>query len=485
MFARCCQFLVISLLIILIVAGCSNDSTETSLGRYPDQSFPQLKATVFAPGLISTDSSRERDVCLSSDLSELYFTREAQIMITRRTDTGWTQPEPADFGSEFREYEARLTADDQRLYFISQRPSDGGDEPADYQLWRVSRTNSDWGTPEQYTDQGDYYPSFTASGIMYFTDHYDDICRAVTVDGDLSEREKLGDAVNTEGAEYNAFIAPDESFLIFTSDGWGDGFGSMDMYISFRSEDDRWTRARNMGLAVNTSAGEYCPSLSPDGKYFFFARRIDGGEDIYWIDASIIDTLRNHDMDVSLGLYHDLVAEGLDVMKAKYDRVCRDYAAYRDFDGDLLIGLADRLLGGHRAEEAGTVLNYCFERYPESRDNFQLLKLAVLEQDADMFNRIGDSLRQRAKMDAGIERRLNQLGYQFVFGGHIEEAVRILRLNTQLYPQSANVYDSYAEALAVKGDTAAAIENYRISLALNPENYNAVTMIEKLQADED
>jgi tetratricopeptide (TPR) repeat protein len=470
-----------ALLLYLLVAGCSSDLANKPTGRYPDQSSPQLRATVFAPGLISTDSSRERDICFSSDFSELYFTRDARIMTMHRNDTGWTTPEPAAFGSEFREYEARLSPDDQRLYFISRRPADGGDDPADHQLWMVSRTESGWGAPELCTDQGDYYPSFTSSGVMYFTDKNSDIYRTPLVDGRMSAREKLSEAVNTDGADYNAFVAPDESFLLFSSDGWGDGFGGFDMYISFRTEDGRWTQARNMGLAINTSAGEYCPALSPDGEYLFFARRDGGDEDIYWIDAAIIDTLRKNDMDVSLDLYHAFVADSMDAMKGRYIRVREDYASYRDFDGDLLIGLADRLLAGGRPEEATEVLRYSFELYPDSRTDLQRLKLAALERNDEAFGRVADEIGQNT--GAGTERMINLLGYQLVECGKIDEAIKVFRLNTGIFPQSSNVYDSYAEALAISGDTATAIENYRISLALDPENYNAVKMLRELSGE--
>lgn len=52
-----------------------------------------------------------------------------------------------------------------------------------------------------------------------------------------------------EAAEFNdhdPFIAPDESCLIFSSNRPG-GYGSNDLYISFRNDNDTWTAPRNMG----------------------------------------------------------------------------------------------------------------------------------------------------------------------------------------------------------------------------------------------
>jgi Tol biopolymer transport system component len=50
-----------------------------------------------------------------------------------------------------------------------------------------------------------------------------------------------------------------------------------------------------MGDNINTINKENYPSVSPDGKYLFFDRRVSGNSDdveIYWVDANIIETLR-------------------------------------------------------------------------------------------------------------------------------------------------------------------------------------------------
>jgi tetratricopeptide (TPR) repeat protein len=60
------------------------------------------------------------------------------------------------------------------------------------------------------------------------------------------------------------------------------------------------------------------------------------------------------------------------------------------------------------------------------------------------------------------------------------EAVRIFSLNVEAYPASFNVYDSYGEGLMYAGDTAQAIINYEKSLKINPDNTNAVNILEQL-----
>ena len=65
--------------------------------------------------------------------------------------------------------------------------------------------------------------------------------------------------------------------------------------------------------------------------------------------------------------------------------------------------------------------------------------------------------------------------------GKVAEAIVIFKLNTELYPQSSNVYDSLGEAYMAKGDSEAAAANYKKSLELNPGNKNAVNMLKKLK----
>ncbi|MEZ4586324.1 MAG: tetratricopeptide repeat protein [Gemmatimonadales bacterium] len=64
--------------------------------------------------------------------------------------------------------------------------------------------------------------------------------------------------------------------------------------------------------------------------------------------------------------------------------------------------------------------------------------------------------------------------------GNVPAAEALLRLNTESYPGSFNVWDSYAEALMSNGKRDEAIKYYRKSLELNPGNDNAVTMLAKL-----
>jgi len=78
------------------------------------------------------------------------------------------------------------------------------------------------------------------------------------------------------------------------------------------------------------------------------------------------------------------------------------------------------------------------------------------------------------------ESELNGLGYQYLEAGDIETAITIFKLNTEVFPKSANVYDSLGEAYMKQRNTERSVLNYKKSLELNPGNDNAKAMLTKL-----
>jgi len=79
------------------------------------------------------------------------------------------------------------------------------------------------------------------------------------------------------------------------------------------------------------------------------------------------------------------------------------------------------------------------------------------------------------------ESEFNAMGYRLMGAGKMKAAIEIFKLNVELHPESANVYDSLAEAYMNSGDTKKAIKNYKKSLELNPDNNNAKEMLKKLE----
>ncbi|TWB32180.1 serine hydrolase domain-containing protein [Nitrospirillum viridazoti] len=80
------------------------------------------------------------------------------------------------------------------------------------------------------------------------------------------------------------------------------------------------------------------------------------------------------------------------------------------------------------------------------------------------------------------EAELNDWGYRLLSNGQPRNALAILKLAADLYPDSGNAQDSLAEALAATGDKPAAILAYQRALELDPKNQNAERRLVTLRA---
>lgn len=112
--------------------------------------------------------------------------------------------------------------------------------------------------------------------------------------------------------------------------------------------------------------------------------------------------------------------------------------------------------------------NYHFDTKPKT-----FLLIAQLA-GVDAMLKYFDTQKQAgvAENEAG-EGDLNQMGYFYLGGGHVDWALSIFKHMVKSYPTSADAYDSLGEGYMVAGEKAAAKANYAKSLALNPKNDNA------------
>jgi hypothetical protein len=106
-------------------------------------------------------------------------------------------------------------------------------------------------------------------------------------DGALQQPVNMGAVLNTPHHEWDQYIAPDESYMLFCSTK-PEGLGEDDLYITFRKPDGTWQSPVHLGPRINSAASENRPYVSPDGKYMFYTSNRDGNRDIYWVDAKIL-----------------------------------------------------------------------------------------------------------------------------------------------------------------------------------------------------
>jgi hypothetical protein len=313
----------------------SQDLNLSYLGQKP----PGITPEPFAPDIIAT-GYYERDITISPDGTEIFYGiltgRHVTILYTRLADGKWTEPEIAPFArnSQFFFLEPCFSPDGNTIYFLCTKPPEGK-EPAPgwaYQNIWASDKKSDgtWGeiyNPDTAFNRpnSQFYPSLTKTGTLYFTRSDEqtgksEILRAKKNGNKLDTPELLPPVINANGNIYNAFISPDESYLIGCVDNKKNEInpGFANYYIFFRDKNDNWNEGISFGPDINIKGSTaISASVSPDGKYLFFSARTtsdmmkelaskntigalkeylnspqNGNYDIYWVSAGVIDNLR-------------------------------------------------------------------------------------------------------------------------------------------------------------------------------------------------
>lgn len=282
-----------------------NKKTRLNPIQYLNQGPPAFVPKIFAPGKISLSGRGEFASVFSADSTEMIYGvsdgKKTEIQSIHLAGKTWSEPRTIITHERYSYMDAFLSPDETRLYYISNQPIEGQGEPKDPDLWFSERVENGWGVPQNAgpvlnSDQGEYYVSFTDDGTIYFTTNRAaakgqefnfDIHAATFLNGEYQKPVRLAATVNSEGYDGDVFVAPDESYLIFSSER-PDGLGNGDLYVSFRTTDGGWTIAKNMGQNINSDSQDYCPFVTRDGRYLFYSRK----GDIYWVDASVIDTYR-------------------------------------------------------------------------------------------------------------------------------------------------------------------------------------------------
>lgn len=234
-----------------------------------------------------------RDIALTSNANEAVFSAQSvmgdisALVYMYKTKTGWSKPEVLSFSGQYFDIEPYFSGDGLTLYFVSNRPlNHSSSETKDFDIWYVTRTNTNekWSEPQNLgapvnTEMDEFYPVITDSKNLYFTldntslKRKDDIYVSEFKNGMYTTPKPLGSTINSEGYEFNAFVAPDESFIIYTSYNREDGYGSGDLYISYKNDSNEWSEAKNMGNTINSDKMDYCPFVDVNSETLYFTSK--------------------------------------------------------------------------------------------------------------------------------------------------------------------------------------------------------------------
>ena len=325
------------LTVFMAVPSCINhDNFPLLEGAYPASGYPGDKPVIFSPGALCTGLN-ERDITISPEGKEIFYGlstgRMVTIMYTRFNGKRWEEPVVAPFASDsrFSYFEPCFGPDGNSVWFLTTMPCQGKEPKPGwaYQNIFVSERNSDgtWGEPR---DPGgcindgalQFYPSVTRNKTLYFcrTDPAKGqhaVYRSLYNDGIYSECTRLPEPVNSDSVTvYNVFVSPDESIMIACINGirvdWNPDRSNYFLFVS--NYDGSWSGPVPLGPDINIpGSNAMSSSLSPDGRYFFFAAQVtiprpaasssklalseilkessspqNGNYDIYWVNADVI-----------------------------------------------------------------------------------------------------------------------------------------------------------------------------------------------------
>lgn len=149
-------------------------------------------------------------------------------------------------------------------------------------------------------------------------------------------------------------------------------------------------------------------------------------------------------------------------------------------DDNLAVVVLTNLTGAYPEEFIDELAGIYNPEIPAS-DPVTALKMELRKRG---YNRAVEVYKELKKKNPGFqptENDLNDWAYRMLNGGgKPREALEIFKLNVFLYPASANVYDSVAEAFEKNGERELAVKNYKRSLELDPKNANAARQLKKL-----
>ena len=270
---------------VLIYIFCIAFFSSHAQSTIPGLRTPPDTAQLFAPGFFSPHH-RIRDIAISPAGDEMYYTVMAHrntfsaILYSKKTGKEWSAPQVAAFSGKYGDLEPAFSPDGKRLYFASNRPLNSAGDPKDYDIWYVERKGDKWSEPVNpgapvNTSGDEFYPSAASNGNLYYTASFasgkgkEDIFISSFKDGKFTEPVSLDTAINTSQFEFNAFVAPDESYIIFSATGRKGAAGRGDLYISVKKQ-GKWQPSVMLKGNINSIALDYCPFVSAGNKALFF-----------------------------------------------------------------------------------------------------------------------------------------------------------------------------------------------------------------------
>ncbi len=280
------------MLIVMCSISTAQENGFSHFGLTKPNSVPQD----YNPELLDLNGSFKFNVEIKK-CDEVYFTTidsKENIYFSKMRNDQWSKPKIASFSDpNYSDADPFLTREGNRIYFISDRPTEPNDKNLDWNIWYANNENEVWTDPKPLpkpvnSDESDeYFFSISDKGNAFFSSNRAggqgsfDIYTIKVLDNDqFSEPRNVGRPLSTEKYEFDPYISPDENFIIFSIN----ENGNSSLFYSYKDPKNNWTEPQNLGSQINTTRQDFAPSLSADGKFIFYS---NNGK-LRWVSSEII-----------------------------------------------------------------------------------------------------------------------------------------------------------------------------------------------------
>ena len=284
------------ILIAVILISCFKINAQKNDCNYFNLPKPNLTPQNFNPKILDLNSSFKFNV-EHKNCNEIYFTtigNKENIYISKKINNEWSKPKIAPFSTpNYSDADPFLSKDGNSIYFISKRPTHKNDKKLDWNIWVANRINDKWSEPKplpnpiNLDDSNEYFFSISDKGNVFFSSNrkggngsFDIYTAKIIGENNFSEPKNVGKPISTEKYEFDPYISPDESFILFSIN----EKGNSSLYFSTKDEKNNWTEPQNLGDKINVTKQDFAPSLSADGKFIFFS---NNGK-LKWVSTEIL-----------------------------------------------------------------------------------------------------------------------------------------------------------------------------------------------------
>lgn len=287
---------IIKLLTPTLLAAVSINTNTKAEAVNADTNKYWAEVKAFAPGEIPGAASRSAAPAFSPDGKAVYLgampQKDITIMVSYYKDNKWTEPVIASFSGDFHNLEPAFAPNGKYIIFASSRPItadgkiiDGSWGKKTYpgnggNLWKVDLTKKGWGEPQRLPDvinqnNSIFSPAVTADGSVYFmlpdTSGRFHIRRSQYKHGEYQTPVRPSFSVDAYG-DVDPVVAPDESFLIFSSGRPPALPHTADLFIVFRTPKG-WSEPLDLRQLISDKVFGVEARLSPDLKTLYFSNQ--------------------------------------------------------------------------------------------------------------------------------------------------------------------------------------------------------------------